>query len=143
MVTEEGIISNIVLRYRLGTVLVWVGVLTWAPFIVLRAIGQKPAFLWFLPFHLIGVIGGSRLRTVARRELGLVTPRKNRLALGGHILIFAGILVWAPYLYLKLAAGQPVEAVDYLPYHLTGIFGGILLHVVNYLRGKSRGQRVY
>ena len=61
MVTQEKSISNVVLRYRLGTILIWLGVFTWAPFIFLRAIGEKPVFLLFLPFHLIGVIGGSRL----------------------------------------------------------------------------------
>ncbi|HLO17206.1 MAG TPA: hypothetical protein VK206_20400 [Anaerolineales bacterium] len=54
MVTEEKIISNVVLRYRLGTVLIWLGVFTWLPFIFLKAIGSHPPFLLFLPFHLFG-----------------------------------------------------------------------------------------
>ena len=139
MVTEEKIISNVVLRYCLGTILIWLGVLTWAPFIFLRAIGEKPTFLLFLPFHLIGVIGGSRLRSMARRELGMMPKERNTLHTAGHILILLGILVWAPYLYLKLAMGQPVEVMDFLPFHLTGVLGGVLLHLVSYLierRGK-------
>jgi hypothetical protein len=72
-------------------------------------------FLWFLPFYLIGVIGGSRLRSLARKELGLMPPRKSPLFIVGHILIFLGILVWALYLYLKLVIGQQVEIMDFLP----------------------------
>ena len=138
MVTQEKSISNVVLRYRLGTVLIWLGVFTWAPFIFLRAIGEKPVFLLFLPFHLIGVIGGSRLRSLARRELGLQSAKKKTLHTAGHILILLGVLVWAPYLYLKLALGQPVEVMDFLPFHLTGVLGGVVLHLVSYVIERQR-----
>jgi hypothetical protein len=133
MVTEEKIISNVVIRYRLGTLLIWLGVFTWAPFIFLRAMGEKPAFMLFLPFHLIGVIGGARLRSLARKELGMLPAKKNNLHMAGHLLILLGILVWAPYLYLKLGLGQPVEVMDFLPYHLTGVLGGVLLHLTSYV----------
>ena len=138
MVTEQKTIDSVVLRHRLGTILIWLGVLTWAPFIFLRAIGEKPVFLLFLPFHLIGVIGGSRLRSTARRELGMLPPKRNNLHTAGHILILLGILVWAPYLYLKLALGQPVEVMDFLPFHLTGVLGGVLLHVISYVIERQR-----
>lgn len=133
MVTQERLLGNLLLRYRLGTALIWLGVCTWVPFIFLRVIGQRPAFLWFLPFHLAGVIGGSRLRSTARRELGLPSPRGNWLHTTGHVLIVLGILVWAPYLYLKLFAGQPVEVMHFLPLHLVGVLGGVSLHILSYL----------
>ena len=133
MVTEEKIISNVMLRYRLGTLLIWLGVLTWAPFIFLRAIGEKPLFLLFLPFHLIGVVGGSQLRAIARKELGIPSSQKNILHLAGHIMILLGILVWAPYLYLKLVIGQTIEVMDFLPFHLIGVLGGVFLHVLSYM----------
>lgn len=133
MVTEEKVISNIVVRYRLGMILVWLGVLTWAPFIFLRAIGESPSFLVFLPFHLIGVIGGSRLRSAARKELGMPPSKKNVLNMAGHAMILLGILVWVPYLYLKLVMGQSVEVMNFLPFHLTGVLGGVLLHLLSYI----------
>jgi len=142
MVTQEKIISNVVLRYRLGTILIWLGVFTWLPFIFLRAIGENPQFLFFLPFHLVGVVGGSRLRSIARKELGLPATEKNMLVIAGHIMILLGILVWAPYLYIKLVMGQSVEVMNYLPYHLTGVLGGVLLHVLNYVRGRHRKDGV-
>ena len=133
MVTEEEkILDHILLRYRLGTILIWLGVLTWVPFIFLRAIGEKPTFLLFLPFHLIGVVGGSRLRSAARKELGLSLPKRNLLHTAGHILILLGISVWVPYLYSKLVMGQSVEIMNYLPFHLTGVLGGVLLHILSY-----------
>jgi hypothetical protein len=131
MVTEKKLISNAVLRYRLGTILIWLGVFTWAPFIFLRAIGEKPTFLLFLPFHLIGMVGGSHLRSIARKELGMLPPKKKFLHIAGHGMILLGILVWAPYLYLKLVMGQSVEVMNYLPFHLTGVFGGVFLHVLS------------
>jgi hypothetical protein len=138
MVTEDKTINSTLLRYRLGTLLLWLGVFTWLPFIFLRAVGEKPPFLYFLPFHLIGVLGGSRLRAMARRELGVAPPRKSPLLIAGHLMIFLGILVWAPYLYLKLVPGQPVEVMHYLPYHLTGVLGGVALHVLSYLVERHR-----
>jgi hypothetical protein len=142
MVTEDEIINTVMLRYRLGTFLIWLGVFTWAPFIFLRVIGEKPQLLYFLPFHLLGVIGGSRLRGAARRELGILPPRKSILLIAGHIMIFLGILVWTPYLYLKLVLGQPVDAMLYLPYHLTGILGGVMLHALNYTLTRLKQQGV-
>ena len=132
-VKEKGATFDAALmRYRLGIVLIWIGVLTWAPFIVMRANGIYPSIFWFLPFHLTGVIGGSRLRAAARREMGKEAPKKNAFRTIGHILIFLAIAVWGVYFYLKLVAGLPVEATDFMPYHLTGIFGGIGLLTVNY-----------
>jgi hypothetical protein len=142
MVTEEEqILNNFLLRFRLGTFLVWMGVLTWVPFIFLRAIGEKPAFLLFLPFHLIGVIGGSRLRSLARRELRLSPPKKNLLHTAGHIMILLGISIWVPYLYSKLVIGQPVEVMSYLPFHLAGVLGGVFLHVLSYMIERIKRRR--
>ena len=132
MVVEEKTTYWALLRYRIGLVLIWVGVLTWLPFILMRANGLKPNIFWFLPFHLIGVVGGSRLRKMARREMGTEAPKKNALRTIGHCLIFLGIMVWGVYFYLKLVAGQPVDVTDFLPYHLVGIFSGIGLLAVNY-----------
>jgi glutamate-1-semialdehyde aminotransferase len=51
---------------------------------------------------------------------------KNVFRTVGHSLIFLGILVWGVYFYLKLLTGLPVDVGDFLPFHLTGIFGGIV-----------------
>jgi len=132
MVAGEKTTNAALVRYRVGLVLIWMGVLTWLPFIVLRASGYKPSLFWFLPFHLAGVIGGSRLRKQARIEMGADAPKKNIFRTIGHSLIFLGILVWGVYFYLKLVAGQPVDVGDFLPYHLTGIFGGVGFLAINY-----------
>ena len=133
MVTDEKITNSALTRYRLGTALIWLGVLAWLPFIVPRIAGEKPALFWYLPFHLLGVIGGSRLRSLASREMGTLVPKKNMLRVIGHGLIYTGILVWVPYLYLKLIAQQPVNVMDYLPFHLTGVLGGVLCIALSYV----------
>lgn len=138
MVVEEKTTVAALIRYRAGLVLIWVGVLTWLPFIVMRASGSRPSLFWFLPFHLTGVIGGSRLRAAARREMGAQAPRKNVFRTVGHSLIFLGILVWGVYFYLKLVAGQPVEVGSFLPFHLTGIFSGIAFLAMGFYVNKRR-----
>lgn len=127
MVTKEVINNSVFRRYHLGTVLIWLGVLTWVPFIVLRIAGDKPSLFLFLPFHLIGVIGGSRLRSLARRELGLTAPKKDLWRSAGHVMIFLGVLMWLPYFYLKLITQQEPDVMNFLPYHLTGVLAGIAL----------------
>lgn len=131
MVTDEKIYNAAWMRYRLGSVFIWLGVLVWAPFIVLRIAGEQPSMSLYLPLHLLGVMGGARLRAFARRELGMAKPQKTRLQMIGHGLAWAGILVWAPYYYWK-AIGQSVNVMDYLPYHLVGIFGGMALLAIDY-----------
>jgi hypothetical protein len=141
MLTEKRTAHPALARYRLGVALLWLGVLTWLPFIVLRAGGSKPSIFWFLPFHLLGVIGGSQMRAKARREMGGAAPAKNVFSMVGHSLIFLGILVWGVYFYLKLIAGQPVDAGDFLPFHLTGIFGGIASLGAGYLFNTGKRNR--
>ncbi|HAE59063.1 MAG TPA: hypothetical protein DCG54_06020 [Anaerolineae bacterium] len=111
--------------YRLGTLLVWLGVLAWAPFIFLRLIGEKPPFWWFLPFHLLGVLGGARLRRLARLVMDSQPEKKSLYRLVGHGMIFFGVLIWVPYFYLKYVALQPVEVMNFLPFHLAGALGGL------------------
>jgi len=125
------------IRYRLGIALIWIGVLTWLPFIVMRANGIFPSIFWFLPFHLAGVIGGSRLRRSARREMGEDIPPKNVFRTIGHSLILLGISVWGIYFYMKITLGHTVDIGDFLPFHLTGIFSGIGFLGFGYLNKKK------
>ncbi|MBL7162495.1 MAG: hypothetical protein ISS57_07800 [Anaerolineales bacterium] len=138
MVIKEKVISPALNRYRLATALIWVGVLAWVPFITLRTVGQKPSLFWFLPFHLIGVVGGSRLRAAARREIGIAPQKKRSLRTTGHILVFVGILVWVPHFYLKLVAHMLVEVSQFLPYHLTAVLSGVALLLVNFLVNRRK-----
>jgi len=132
MVTDEKIVNTTLTRYRLGTVLIWLGVMTWLPFIVLRIAGEKPSLFWYLPVHLFGVVGGWRLRSTAHKEMGALAPKKNTLRAIGHGLIYIGILVWAPYFYLKLIVQQPVEVMNFLPFHLAGVLGGVFCIALSY-----------
>ena len=136
MVTEQKTYNTALIRYRLGNVLIMLGVLTWLPFIILRIAGEKPSLFWYLPFHLLGVIGGSRLRAFARKEMNLPRARKSVLQMIGHAMIIVGILVWTPYFYMKVIH-QSVEVMDYLPFHLTGVLGGVTLLLVNYVTSKK------
>ncbi|HSG41703.1 MAG TPA: hypothetical protein VLA72_00985 [Anaerolineales bacterium] len=127
MITKEKSFNTPLLRYRLGVALVWLGVFAWAPYIFLRVTGQDTSPLWFLPIHLIGVVGGSRLRSYARKEMGISKTRKNLIRVTGHVMIWAGVSVWVPYFYMKLVMQESVSVMNYLPYHLTGVLGGLLM----------------
>jgi hypothetical protein len=109
--------------HKIGTFLVWTGVLVWVPYFGLRIAGESPSLLVFLPFHLAGVMGGSRLRTAANHQLG--KPKENRKGYKrvAHVLVIASILVWIPYYALKVT-GRPVELAPFLIVHLIGILSG-------------------
>jgi len=123
---------------QIGKLLLIMGVLAWAPFLILVGMGEEPSIYPFLAVHLTGVIGGTRLR--ARRNDGKAKQRSRRQVIG-RILILLGVLAWAPYLYQKDILGQPVEIGLFLTVHLTGVLTGIALllsiPLLNYLQ-KSR-----
>ena len=133
MVTKKETLSPGLVRYRLGTALIWLGVLTWVPFIILQIMGEYQSIFWFLPFHLIGVVGGSRLKAAARREMGAQPPKKTQIRTIGHILVITGIMVWVVYFSLKLGFHTPVEVGQFLPYHLAAMLSGIAILLVNLL----------
>jgi hypothetical protein len=140
MVTKSRVSQPVLFRYHLGTALIWVGVLIWGPFIVLHFVGSNPPLWWFLPFHLLGVVGGSRLRASACKAMGASAPKVNFVQIVGKLLILIGVLVWAPCLYLKLIAQIPVDVSRFLPFHLAGVLGGLAILLVNYLLNQ-RGER--
>ena len=97
MVTKKETLSPGLIRYRLATALIWLGVLIWVPFIIFRIMGVYLSIFWFLPIHLIGVVGGSRLKAAAPREMGAPPPKKTQLRTIGHILVITGIMVWVVF----------------------------------------------
>jgi len=140
MVTRENEWLTPIARFRLANALIWVGVLTWVPFIAMRLSGAKPNIFWFLPFHLLGVVGGARLKSAARRDLGAGVPKKTRLRSMGHFLIFTGITVWVIYFFLKLALHMPVEAGQFLPFHLTAMLSGVAILFLNFWRERQKSD---
>ena len=126
------------LRYRIANLMIWIGVLAWVPFILLRIGGEKPNIFWFLPFQLLGVVGGSRLKSASRRELGESAPKNTRLRRLGHILVFTGIMVWVVYFFLKLVAHYPVEVGQFLPFHLTAMLSGVAILFINFWRERRK-----
>ena len=114
-------------RRTWGTVLVWLGVLAWAPFLALLALGRNPSIFPFLGTHLAGVLGGAWLRVSGDRLEGLdkrgeTFGRRRRLV--SKIMIILGVLAWAPYFYLERVLGQDVVITPFLAAHLTGVLGG-------------------
>lgn len=120
-----------------GTLLIWLGVLIWVPFIALQVTGKHPSFLWYLPFHLAGVVGGARLRASARKEMGLPPPQRSPLRIAGSVLIVLGVLAWAPYLYLRTFSRASVDVMDFLPFHLIGVLAGTLVLAINYISNRK------
>jgi hypothetical protein len=109
----------------LGTLLIALGVLAWAPFIYLVATGRLVSILPFLAAHLAGVLGGEWLRSSANRMQGLSASKHGqRRRVVSTVLIYLGVLAWAPYFYLDRIIGQDVQMGPFLAAHLTGVLGG-------------------
>ncbi len=115
-------------RRTLGTILIWLGVLAWAPFIALAASDRPVSILPFLAVHLTGVLGGAWLRSSADRVEGAIkveNGRRRRIV--SRIMIYLGVLAWAPYFYFEKVLGQDMEIGPFLVAHLTGVLGGAAL----------------
>lgn len=117
-------------RRTWGTILIWLGVFAWAPFLILITSGQEVSIFPFLAAHLTGVLGGAWLRASADRMEGLdrVQNRQGwRRKIASRILIYLGVLAWAPYFYLERVLGQDVDIFPFLAAHLTGVLSGAAL----------------
>jgi hypothetical protein len=119
-------------RRTIGTIIIWLGVAAWLPFLVLVANKQSVSIFPFLALHLSGVLGGWWLRQSADRLDGLVQAdsmkgRKRKIA--SRILIYLGVLAWAPYLYLSKIVGQETAIGPFLAMHLTGVLSGVALRI--------------
>lgn len=72
------------------------------------------------------------------------TPELRRKA--GTILIWLGVLAWAPYFYLDKIVGQDVIITPFLAAHLTGVLGGAALRasveVEHFTRRGGTGARL-
>jgi hypothetical protein len=105
--------------------LIWLGVLAWLPFLYLLASGKDPSIYPFLSVHLLGVLGGTRLRAATDPEKR--TKRHHPLQRVGRIMIILGVIAWVPYIYQKSLLGTPTEIAPFLATHLTGVLGGSAL----------------
>jgi hypothetical protein len=116
-----------------GSILIYLGVLAWAPYFYLLSLGQDVSVFPFLAAHLTGVISGGWLRS---RSVAKERKDENRgLRLTSSALIYLGVLVWAPYFYLTRVLGVDAVITPFLAAHLTGVLSGIGLRV--YLQFKQ------
>lgn len=130
-------------RRLLGTVLIWLGVLAWIPFLILLANDYQLSIFPFLGAHLAGVLVGARLRRSADGMEGIDRSRETfgrTRKIISTVLIYLGVLAWAPYFYLdRVLAIDPV-ITPFLAAHLTGVLGGAALRAsVEVQRFRQRG----
>ncbi|MBE0408665.1 MAG: hypothetical protein IBX69_02910 [Anaerolineales bacterium] len=127
--------------HKFGTILVVLGVLVWVPFFALRIAGETPSLFIYLPFHLIGVIGGGSMRKAANKMLFKPKEKRKIYMWIAHILFVVSLLVWLPY-YAQQLVGYPVELTPYLIAHLVGVLSGTSILIIasawRYLRKKRK-----
>jgi len=112
-------------QWRLGTTLIWIGVSAWLPFFYFLSMDRPVSIFPYLAAHLTGVLGGSWLRARYARAAGLEPPRhggKRRIV--ARVMIYLGVLAWAPYFYLTRVTGLDLEIGPFLTAHLIGVLGG-------------------
>jgi uncharacterized membrane protein YjjB (DUF3815 family) len=123
----------------LGLLLIWAGVLAWVPFLLLAANSAAPSIFPFLAAHLAGVLGGAWLRRSADASEGIVHANDQfgrRRKIVSTVMIYLGVLAWAPYFYLDKFLQVETVITPFLALHLTGVLGGLAL------RGSVEVQRL-
>lgn len=126
-------------KYRLGYVLIGVGVAAWIPYFILLLGGSDISVAPFLVAHLVGVLSGSYLRSQARRELSTAGVRRRRIVVG-RMLIYLGVLAWVPYFAVTRGGQMDVSMAPFLTAHLIGVLGGGALLVSGYI-SNARGRQ--
>jgi uncharacterized membrane protein len=119
-------------RRTIGTIIIWLGLLVWLPFIVLVSSQQAVSIFPFLALHLSGVLGGWWLRQSADRFDGIeqtTSTKGRRRKIASRVLIYLGVLAWVPYLYLDKIVGQETAIGPFLATHLTGVLSGVALRL--------------
>jgi hypothetical protein len=123
--------------------LIGVGVLVWAPFLAMVSSGQEVSIFPFLAAHLAGVLGGWWLRASADNLEGIDRSKDThgrRRKIASRILIYLGVLAWAPYLYLTRVLEQETSIAPFLAAHLSGVLPGLALRLsVEWERLARRG----
>lgn len=121
---------------KLGIVLIWLGILAWAPYIYLVTNGRQASIWPYLIVHLGGSFLGGKLYGPAPKDKSLSDTRRRKIS---KVLIYLGVMAWLPYIYLTNVAGRSVSITPYLTIHLMGIFGGILARLsINFDQYKKR-----
>lgn len=137
--SEDALLFNLNLAQwkKISTILIWVGVLSWVPFIYLKFSDQNPPLIPFLLFHLTGVIGGARSRSWIRQQETGEKPKADRVGVVGRILVLVGVSAWIPYLTMKYVMKIDVDITPFLSVHLPGVLGGGLMMLVGFFRKKE------
>ena len=118
------IANNKISRRTLGNIMVWLGVLVWIPYVLLISNQIETPLLPYLLLHLIGVLGGVKLRGPMTQEHSVIGKRRRKIS---RILIYGGVMAWLPFYYINGVLGQEVDTTPFLFVHLTGIIGGVLV----------------
>lgn len=138
--SEDALLFNLNIAQwkKISTILIWVGVLAWVPFIYLKFSHQDPPLIPFLVFHLTGVIGGARSRSWLRKLETGENPPADRVGVVGRILVLVGVSAWIPYFIMKYGMDMPdLEITPFLTVHLPGVLGGGLMMLVSFFRKKK------
>ena len=113
-------------KKTLGTISIWIGLLAWVAYLYLISIGNMVSIWPFLFVHLVGSMGGVKLRGPLPEEQLAIGPRRRKIS---KVMIYLGVMVWLPYLYLDKVTGLAVSITPYLTAHLIGVIGGMIVRL--------------
>lgn len=111
-------------KIRYSKLLIWLGVLAWAPFILSRFMGLDLNGIPFLIAHLSGISGGLYLRRQAAKEMPAPSARIKKLKRFSTILLVIGVSVWPLYYLVRLLSQSPIELRGFLILHLAFVIVG-------------------
>lgn len=111
-------------KIRYSKLLIWLGVLAWAPFILSRFMGLDLNGIPFLVAHLSGISGGLYLRRQAAKEMPAPSARIKKLKRFSTILLVIGVSVWPLYYLAGLLSPDPIELRGFLILHLAFVIVG-------------------
>jgi hypothetical protein len=123
-------------RQTYSKYLIWLGLLAWIPYILMRALRLEVVVMPFLVVHLTGVLGGAFLQRASSGEQNTVSERERFRKTFSTVVILLGVSVWGVYFGLEWITGVEREVAPFLIAHLSGVLSGAGIKVYNFLSRK-------
>lgn len=111
-------------KAKISNLLIWIGVLAWVPYLILRLMRKDFSVLPFLITHIICIIGGIVFRRQASAGASPPTQQTKRLKTISTVLLVLGVSVWGVYFSVQWLGVEISSITPFLAAHLTGVLSG-------------------
>jgi hypothetical protein len=122
--SRRGVSMALEQKAKLSSIFIWIGVLAWVPYLVLRILHKDFSVFPFLGTHIFFITGGIVLRRQASAGAAAPSQQVQRLKTVSTVLLVLGVSVWGVYFAVQWLGVEVSSIKPFLAAHLTGVLSG-------------------